>query len=375
MEKWRNVLSNWRWLFIAMKIPHSKPWITKEDEHLLLEVVRSGWLADGKQPDLLRKKLLQFLDLGGDAVITSSGSSSLFIALKALKLQPQSKIAIPTYSCRALLDAVLLANHIPVFVDVNRDFNMRSESLKEIAETTGKVDAIIAVNTHGKLCELEALKKYSLHIIEDCCHSIGTRSKQSVIPDAKVFSFYATKVITGGQGGAIWSKDPQITEFAHTYLEKEILPRNYTEGFNLRISDLHAAIANNQLDRIDEVFIMRSNLAKRYFSALPEKLKNFNHQYDPNRLYYRFVIQFQKESDRNLAFDYFIENNITVSKLYQKEELLHNCYHSKDSHISTAESLVKTSLSIPLYPSLDRMEEEKIISLLKNLNYDASKHK
>jgi perosamine synthetase len=348
-----------------MTIQHNKPWVTDQDKRSVADVLESGWIADGVQTEKLLNELAKYLAPKDNWCLTDTGTAALFTALKALQLNEGALVAVPTYACRALLDAIILARLKPIIADVQNDLNIDPASLKEFAAQGKDVKAIVAVHTFGHMCKIEELKSFGATIIEDCCHSLGGRHQESHT-GTKIFSFYATKIITGGQGGAVFTGDKEQADSIRAYLEKNIRPGKYLEGFNFRMTDIQAGLILSQVKRLDDIFRKRSAIAHSYYNALPPSLKALVLPFDADRMYYRFVLRFPGVQLRNEAFDFFASCGIGTSKLFRNEELLHNAY-ARDLDYYHADSISQSLLSLPIYPALSEDEIGRVVDALKRL--------
>ena len=193
-------------------IPHNKPCITKKDAKNAYETISSEWIAYGNKSTEIEKKLSEYI-LGckeNKSVMCSSGTSALYLGLFALDIQRGDEIIMPTYTCTAVLNAVKQIGANPILVDINiNNLNIDIEIVKN--DITKKTKAIIVTHTYGIPCEIDNLKTLGIPIIEDCSQALGTKFKDGSLTGSKgdisIFSFYATKMITGGYGGAVLSNN------------------------------------------------------------------------------------------------------------------------------------------------------------------------
>lgn len=219
-------------------IPHNRPWITPEDHAAVDAVLASGWLAQGHRVEALEAAFIG-LHGGGAACALSSGTASMSLSLSAAGITPGMTVALPTYACSALLNAVYWVGAKPYPVDVLADcFALDPDRLPEGA------DGIIAVHTFGASAPVGVYRQTGAVVIEDCCQALGGEvdgRPLGEVGDAAVYSFYATKVITGGQGGLAWSRDTtsieRLKDFRQFDCREYYIPR-----FNFQLTDIQAAL-------------------------------------------------------------------------------------------------------------------------------------
>jgi len=348
-------------------IPHNRPLITAEDRAAVDAVLGTGWVAQGPQVKALEAGFVRHNN-GGGACAVSSGTAALFLTLKALGVEAGDKVAVPTYACSALLNAIFMAEAKPTIIDVLPD----SFCLDPVALGREATDSacVIAVHTYGAPANIAAMRQSERKLIEDCCHSLGGRSAQAQLGkegDAAVFSFYATKIITGGQGGLVWSANKNVIESVSDYRQFDCR-KDYIPRFNLQMTDIQAAMANSQLTRINHIRKRRQFIAKRYLDALPVSFSTQTGIMDTNRMVYRFVLVAPDLKYRDALLKHLRKANINCVIPIERYELLHNYMKLDPSNFPVAENLVDTTLSIPLYPDLSDADVEYVCKSLRNFN-------
>lgn len=217
------------------------------------------------------------------AVAVSSGTAALHAALMTAGLRAGDEVVVPSFSFVATVEAVILAEGKPVFVDINPDtYCMDPESLEE--QISGKTKAVIPVHLYGLACDMNPILKLAreqdLMVIEDAAQAIGAEykgKKAGNLGDIACFSFYATKNLTTGEGG-------MITTNTKEYAETVRAIRNHGEqeeyrttmlGHNYRMPEVAAAIGFVQLSRLSRFLERRRKHAEALGDELSglEKLK------------------------------------------------------------------------------------------------------
>lgn len=335
-------------------IPHNRPRITAEDHAAVDAVLGSGWIAQGPQVEALEADFVQ--RYGGGSCAVSSGTAALFLALKALNIGAGAKVAVPTYACSALLNAVYLAGASPVVLDVLHDSFCLDPAV--LAQQTPAVACAIAVHTYGAEADIEALKMSANVVIEDCCHAPGSSGRAGLLGqagDAAVFSFYATKVITGGQGGLVWSATSEIVERVVDYRQFDCR-ESYMPRFNLQMTDIQAAMINSQMSRLSAIRARRQSIAHAYLAALPAGLSAQSNLADEGRMVYRFVVLTPDLATRDALHQHMEQAGIRCAVPIERYELLHRYLNLDTAHFPVAERLVDTTLSLPIHLCLTNKE-------------------
>ncbi|WP_327416439.1 DegT/DnrJ/EryC1/StrS family aminotransferase [Streptomyces sp. NBC_01233] len=349
-------------------IDHNAPLVTANDRAAVDRVLQSGWIAPGPERHRLEEDLASYFG-SGRTVATTSGTLALFLALVGLDAPAGALIAVPTYSCVALLDAVRLAGCRPLVVDVEPDeLTMSPEALRDAAERIGQPYAAFVVHTYGATAALPELAKICPNIVEDCCHSFGSEGpygRHGTFGRVAVSSLYATKVFTGATGGLCWSADPQIAERITAYTQASFRSSRWPR-MTLTLSDLHAALARSQLSRLAQVRERRAWITNQYLAACPDALAPTGLP-DPGRLVYRFVLRCADEKERERLLDFFHLHEVDASRLTQRHELLHRELGFDSHYFPAAEAAVARTLSLPLYPAMSDADVQRVCDLLTQL--------
>ncbi len=315
-------------------------------------VVLSGMLAQGREVEAFENDLCDYLGYdAGHAVAVSSGSAALYMAIRALNLESGANVAIPTYSCSALKNAVDLADAIPQYVDVS----IESPNIDLLDKKISKTNCVIAAQMYGMPQKITDKK-----VIEDCAQSIGATidgDKVGTQTDISVFSFYATKPITsGGEGGMVVSKNKSVIEYIKDLRDFD-MKNDDKVRFNFQMTDLQAAIGRVQLGRLDSFVERRRYLADRYEA----KGISLWHRVCGGIDYRALIVS----NNQHKLIDYFSSNHIGAIIPIEENELL-----SCKEEAPNAYELTQKLVSIPLYPSLSEEEQDIIIKTLidyKNL--------
>jgi len=345
-------------------IPHNRPWITKKDKESITKIAESRFISQGKKVKELEKNFNKMFRLGY-ACSLSSGTSALSLSLMALGIKKGMKVAIPTYSCSAILNSVKWAGATPVVCDI-----LKENLLLNPKKIKKNIDAIILVHTFGNYANVNHYKSKKIKIIEDCCHSLGGYQKSKPIGalgDVAIFSFYATKIITSGQGGLVWSKNKKLIDKIVDYREFD-LRKNYIPRFNFQMTDLQASLAVNQFKRLKRIREIRRRIAIKYSKYIPKDFKIIIDFKKKNNMIYRFVLMAPNKRRRDKYLKFLNRNGIKAIIPVQKFELLHRYLKMDKKNFPISESICDTTVSLPLYPDLKKKEILKITQVMKRFN-------
>lgn len=336
---------------MSASVPHNGILVTDEDIAAVVTCLRSGWLASGPQVRALERA---FEDLypARRAFAVSSGTAALTLALRSCGIvDAGAAVAIPTYGCSALLDAVLAAGCRPQLTDIDEDTLCLSPAR---LDAEPRPSAVIAVHTHGHPAAVDELRHRTDIIIEDCCQSLGGTDAAGrllgTLGDAAAFSFYATKVIACGEGGMLLTPDARTADTARHYLA----PANqdtYQRRFNLRLADPAAALALSQFRRLSAIASRRQLISSRYAAALPKGVSPPAGQF-AGRLPYRYCLRTVDQAQQRCWIEHLRERGIQADPLIHPRHLLHNQLGLDRSAFPVAERAARTTVSVPLFPAL-----------------------
>lgn len=252
------------------KIEFFKHNISKSDIKAVNNVLNSIFLTNANVTKEFENNFAKYVE-ARHCVAVSSCTAALHLSLLALGIKEGDEVITTPMSFVATSNAILHVGAKPIFVDIEMDTGNINAKLIEKA-ITKKTKAIIPVHLYGNMCDMKAVKaitdKYNLKIIEDAAHCIeGERDgiKVGELADAACFSFYATKNITSGEGGAITTNNQEVAEQLYKLrlhgINKDASSR-YTTGFQhwdmdilgwkYNISDIQSALLLGQLQKIDK---------------------------------------------------------------------------------------------------------------------------
>ncbi len=257
------------------KIPVSQPSITTLELNYAKDALNSGWISS-KGPYIERfENAWASYNKCSYGVACNSGTSALLLALRALGIKEGDEVIVPDFTMIACAWAVTYCGAKPVFVDCKDDLTIDTHLIERAI--TPNTKAIMAVHIYGRRCDMKSIMRiayeYNLRVIEDLAEAHG------IIPvsDIGCYSFYGNKILTTGEGGMCITNDQRLHDqmkhlrsmaFSddHNFLHKKI-------GYNLRMTNVQAAIGCAQVERIDEILEERRKIESLYNKYLKEKYK------------------------------------------------------------------------------------------------------
>ena len=273
-------------------IPHSRPSLGEAEAQTAADVIRTGWIAQGEKVAEFEHTLAKLT--GQDqGVAVSSGTAALFLALQALDIGPGDEVVIPSYSCTALWHAVNQAGATPVLADIDSaTYNLSPVAVARAI--TLRTKAVIVVHSFGLPVDVAELKVAGIPLIEDCAQTLGVSVQGAPVGsrgDLTVCSFYATKLLTTGEGGMVLGRSAlrlsRIRAFRQYDEQKELKP-----AFNYKMTDLQAALGLSQAARFESFLERRRAIAMRYAEVV--RKAGFEPPHVPHgreHAYYRFVVR------------------------------------------------------------------------------------
>ncbi len=346
-------------------IPIIKPEFGAEEEKTVLEIIKSGQITRGKWTLKFKESFRDYIGSGFCHTVCS-GTAALYIALKALGINSkEDKVIVPAMSFMATIDAVILAGGTPVVVGIGEDFCMDVKSLEEAVEKFNP-KVVIPVHLFGQTADMDPINKIckekGIYVLEDAAQAHGAEykgKKAGALGDMAAFSFYASKNVPMGEGGAILTEDPDLDEKISNWIEFGNHP-----ALNLRITEFQAGIGYWQLKKLDEMNERRRKIAHLYskeFKELPG-LKIPKEFPERKHVYHIYTL---RHPDRDKIVEKLIEKGIGARVYY--DYTLHQLRNAEHVDCSFAENLTKEIFAIPVYPSLKDREVEYIIETVKKV--------
>jgi len=306
----------------------------------------------------LERELAQRLGVAAAAAV-SSGSAGLELALRALDVGAGHEVIIPTYACDALYHAVTRCGATPVLADADPD-TLGLSADDAARRRTARTRAVIVVHPFGRAVDLADFQRLGVALVEDCAQTLGATLGGRPVGargGLTVCSFYATKLLTTGEGGAVAGPAELVAHARDTrdYDQRtELTPR-----FNYKMTDMQAALGRSQLARLDTFIARRRALAARYRLALVRARRcRVPADAGERHVYHRFVVAVDKPLDPVLA-------HLERRGVAARRPVFRPIHRALGlSGYPNAERLWAECLSLPCYPLLTDDEADTVAASL-----------
>jgi dTDP-4-amino-4,6-dideoxygalactose transaminase len=305
-------------------------------------------LAGGEEVDRFERALERSVG-GGRAVAVHTGSAALHLALLGLGVGAGDRVVLPTYTCAAVLNAVNYVGAEPILADVAPETaNLDPDDVKRRLRAGTK--ALIAPHMMGRPAPLRELRALGVPLVEDCAMAVGGDVGQG--GEVSSFSFYATKMMATGHGGAVLSGDRSIARRIADLVDYDNR-EDYRVRHNYRMSALAAALGRAQLAKLPDFVQRRRRIADYYYRTLELG------EPPPGHVFYRFLLRVGPV-ERFVRF--MASRGIECKRPVYRP--LHRYVAGPSGEFPGAEELHRHWASVPLYPSLTRGEMERVATAL-----------
>ncbi len=376
-------------------LPFALPDIGEEEIAEVVDTLRSGWVTTGPKAKRFEQAFAEYLgEPQIECIAVNSATAGLHLALEALGIGPGDEVITTTHTFTATAEVVRYLGADVVLVDIDpRTLNIAIDQIE--AAITPRTKCIIPVHYAGlavdMLSLLDIARKHGLKVVEDAAHALPTTLEKELIgtmgSNATVFSFYANKTMTTGEGGMLVTRDPELARRARVMRLHGInrdafdrftakVPSWYYEivapGFKYNLTDIAAAMGLHQLKRLPAFQRRREQIAQRYLQALadlplilpPEAPEGDTHSW------HLFVLRLSDEAE--ISRDEFIERmfalGIGCSVHYVP---LHQHPYWREQYGLTAERFphsqraYERTVSIPLYTAMTDEQVERVIDAVR----------
>lgn len=357
-------------------IPIARPIIEEEEKQAVLEVLSSGMLAQGKKVEELEKRFADFCGVKY-AIAVNSGTAALHTALYALGIVYGNSVITSPFTFVATANSILMQNATVAFSDIRSEtFNIDPEKI-EVSSTT---KAILSVDLFGQLADYNKIENIArdneLKVVEDSAQAIGAEykgRKAGSFGDISCFSLYATKNLTSGEGGMITTDNEEYNKRARSFRShgssKESKYHYNDLGYNYRMTEISAAIALEQLKKVDRFNDIRRKNAKILSDSLSQ-IPGITIPYekpDHKHVFHQYTILVEKNT-RDSMVNHLKRNGIGCAIFYP--EPLHLSKHLeklgyKRDDFPVAEDISQRVLSLPIHPSVSESDIMQIADALK----------
>ncbi|MBI2167172.1 MAG: DegT/DnrJ/EryC1/StrS family aminotransferase [Candidatus Omnitrophica bacterium] len=345
-------------------IPHSKPTLGPEEKQAVAAVLDSGQIAQGRKVEEFEKKLCEFTGRR-HGVAVSSGTAALCLSLHALGIGTGDEVILPSFTCAALLHAVEAVRARPLLTDMDpEDFNISVDGARK--RIRRKTKAILVPHAFGRSSRMQELLALGVPVIEDGTQALGAEvggKPVGSLGQLSVFSFYATKMITTGEGGVILTDSGRLAERLRDLRDYD-KKRDHRLRTNSKMTDLAAAMGIVQLQKLPSFIRARRQLAQNYRESLRDLgLTLPREDEDRDHVYFRYVIRMRHGSSRGLQK--LNEGGIEAKKPIFKP--LHQYLQLPDREFRATAQAMRETCSLPIFPSLEDSSLTQVCEAVRTL--------
>jgi dTDP-4-amino-4,6-dideoxygalactose transaminase len=376
-------------------IPFHRPSIDREEEEAVLSVLRSGWLTTGEVTLQFER---EFAERAGveHALAVNSATSGLHLCLEAAGVRENTKVATSPFSFAATAEVIRYLGADPLFVDIEEgSTSLSPEALERALDAEPTVAAVIPVHVGGLPCRMGPIRDLaSAHdalVVEDAAHCLpreGQKRAPGTLGEMGVFSFYATKPITTGEGGMVITRDGELARRMSMMrlhgIDRDVWNR-YTSreaswyyeiqepGFKYNLSDLASSLGRVQLRKSESFYLARERIAHAYLEGLQDLDFLKLPARDPAHSWHLFQIRLvlpKLKVDRDRFVDALMERGVGVSVHFIPLHLMpyyRRTYGLEDRDFPAALRCYLETISLPIYPDLEEDQVHRIIAAIKEL--------
>ncbi|MFN3791826.1 DegT/DnrJ/EryC1/StrS family aminotransferase [Massilia sp.] len=377
-------------------LPFALPDIGDEEIRAVETCLRSGWVTTGPTTRRFEQEFQSYLGADVQAISVNSATAGLHLALESVGIGPGDEVIVPTMTFTATAEVVRYLGARPVLVDVD-PVTLNISPSAVAAAITPRTRAVMPVHYAGLACDMDAIlalaARHGLRVIEDAAHAFPTRLDGRLVgtldSDITVFSFYANKTMTTGEGGMVVTRDSELAARMRCMrlhgINRDAFDR-YTSrvpawfyevvaaGFKYNLTDIASAIGIEQLRKIDRFQQRRSWLAHRYDEALaglPLQLPA-HPSFGSTHAWHLYVVRLQDDApiDRDTLINELAERGIGTSvhfiPLHRQPYWRDSCGLNPEA-FPVAEASFETMLSLPLYTRMLDADQDRVAAALHEL--------
>ena len=369
-------------------IPYSTQCIEKDDIAAVERVLQSSHLTQGNEVSRFEEEIATYIGVQ-DVVVFNSATSALLALYEALGFKEGDEVVTTPISFVATTNMFVRLGAKPIWCDVRLDGNIDETKIEAVITPATK--AIVAVDFGGKSVEQEKIvaiaKRHGLWYIDDACHAFGGEYKGRKIgtfADASVFSFHAIKPITTTEGGCVVTDDMALAEALRLIRSHGVRKGpGYTSdmvrmGYNMRMSDVAAALGRSQLKKVDR-FLARRNEIAAYYDERFSDSRLFSIQKIPSHIYssrhlYPLILKSELHSQKENIFTKFQERGLGVQVHYKP--IYRNSFYKErfgEFSLPTSNDFYKSEISIPCHQAMSIKEAthvaDTVLEVLEQYSY------
>ena len=375
-------------------LPFARPDITEAEIDAVTQTMRSGWLTTGPNAAQFEQEFLDFLGAQGHAIAINSATAGLHLAFEAIGVRPGTEVLVPTWTFTATAEAVRYLGGHPVLVDVDP-----STLCIDLEDAQRKVNqhtvAIAPVHFSGLAVPNGALtefaQRHGLKVVEDAAHSFPTLNEGTLVGahghEATVYSFYATKTMTTGEGGMVVTPDEKLASRMRTMrlhgINRDVFDRYSSDkpswsyevvapGYKYNLTDTAAALGRVQLRRTPELVARRTEIAGHFNEAFRDLPLTLPAQAptDSSHAWHLYVIRLTDEApvDRDLFIELMAKHGVGTSVHFiplHLQPYWRDSYSLSPQDFPVASREFKHVVSLPIFSAMSDADVDQVVSTVK----------
>jgi dTDP-4-amino-4,6-dideoxygalactose transaminase len=382
-------------------LPFALPEIGEEEVAEVVDTLRSGWLTTGPKTQRFEREFASFIGGGAQSLAVNSATAGLHLALEAVGVGPGDEVITTPYTFTATAGVVRHLGADPVFVDIDPcTFNIDPEKIERAI--TQRTKAIMPVHFAGLACEMEPIieiaRKHGLRVVEDAAHALPATYRGKLIgaldTDATVYSFYATKTVTTGEGGMIVTRNEEIASRCRRMrlhgISRDAFDR-YTSarpswhyevvapGFKYNLTDLAASIGIQQLKKAWDFQRKRAEIAAKYDAGLADQPLLLPPKPREGDVHSWHLYVIRLDQPVKIGRDEFIQQmsarGVGCSVHFIPLHLhpyWRDAYKLQPDHFPASSLAYRDAVSLPLYTRMAEADQARVIEAVKDVLASAS---
>lgn len=377
-------------------VPFALPDIGEDEIAAVTEALRSGWVTTGPKTKQFEQAFGEYLGGGVDCVAVNSATAGLHLALEALGVGPGDEVIAPSLTFTATVEVARYLGADAVMVDVD-PVTLNIDPARIRAAITPRTKVLMPVHYGGLACDMDEIfaiaREHGLKVVEDAAHALPSTWKGTPIgqlaSDVTVFSFYANKTMTTGEGGMAVTRQPELAKrmrvmrlhgMSRDAFDRFVskTPAWYYEivapGFKYNLTDIASALGLVQLRRLPQLLSRRRQLAARYFERLAELPLTLPADAPAGEIHawHLFVIRLAAGAprSRDAVIEALSERGVGTSVHYlplHRQPYWRDRYGLIPEMFPVADAAYRSMLSIPLFSAMTDADQDRVIAALRDV--------
>ncbi len=375
-------------------IPFSIPQISNDEINEVVDTLRSGWITTGPKVRQFETNFQSFIGRDVEAIAVNSATAGLHLALESLGISYGDEVIVPSLTFTATAEVARYLGADVKIIDVDPvTLNIDVKAIRDAI--TPNTKAIMPVHYSGLSCDMDEIlllaKEFGLKVVEDAAHALPTSYKGDMIgsleSDVTVFSFYANKTMTTGEGGMVVTRHSDLAKRMKIMrlhgIDRDAFDRFQSKkpawyyeviapGFKYNMTDIAAAMGIHQLRKLPGFLDRRQYLAQRYFEALVNLplILPADDTDGGSHSWHLFVIRLQNNAPigRNELIQFLSDKGIGTSVHYvplHRQPYWRDRYQLTNDMFPETDKAYQAMLSIPLYTAMTDEQQDRVIQVLR----------